>query len=379
MDKQGKIVEYAGYLLPVLYETTGVKAEHLKVRSDCGMFDVSHMGQVFIYGKDRVKFIELLTPVDMEGLKDHQASLSVILNENGGIIDDTVITKLPERIGMVLNGACKHKDLAHIKKVIDANPKLKVSLVHEVEKSLIALQGPKAAQILSKFAKFDLSKVPFMQACPEPVVIAGSVCEVTRCGYTGEDGFEISIHNANNGAQKVAEELVKGGGITLAGLGCRDSLRVEAGLCLYGNDIDENRSIVEAGLLWVFSKNRRDKISKYATETSHKKSEDDPRFIGASRVMREIVAKPEFKRSGFLIHGAPAREHVKLFDEAGKTQVGEITSGTFSPVLNAPVAMGYIQRDYKIGQKVKAQVRNKMVDAEVSKMPFVAPNYYRLP
>lgn len=229
---------------------------------------------------------------------------------------------------MVVNGACKEKDLAHISKVL-GRLGYAAKIEHETEKSLLALQGPKAASVLQSFTDVDLKKLPFMHQLEKPVVINGVDCTVTRCGYTGEDGFEISVSNEHGGAERVATELAAHSDVLPCGLGARDSLRVEAGLCLYGNDIDEERSVVEAGLIWVVSKPRRERIKAFLD--AGKTEEVDPRFLGSELVLGQVAKKPSHKRVGLLIAGAPAREQCDIYDETGDKKIGIVTSGTFSP------------------------------------------------
>jgi len=356
----GKMVDFAGYYLPLQYNA-GVKSEVEQTRKAATLFDVSHMGQVKIHGPDRVKFLESLVVGDIEALAVGNSQLSLLTNEKGGIIDDTVITKETDFVGMVINGACKHKDLKHMQEQL-ASSGFDAAIEHLEDKALFALQGPKAAEVLSTLVEgVDLSSMLFMTS--KPAKVAGLDCVLTRCGYTGEDGFEVSVDNAN--ATALMQALLNNAVVSPAGLGARDTLRVEAGLCLYGQDIDETTTPIEGTLLWTIGKRRR----------------AEGGFLGAEVILDQIKNKPARKRVGFVIHGAPARSHTQLFDkEDGETPVGEITSGTFSPILGKPVAMGFIDKALaKSGTDVFAKVRNKMIPAKVSKMPFVPANYYRGP
>ena len=351
------MVEFAGYALPVQYPS-GVKEEHLHTRSNASLFDVSHMGQLKVHGKDRVAFLERVVVGDIANLEVGQATLSLIPNAKGGIMDDTVITKEEDYISMVVNGACKHSDLRHLHQELSSSG-LDAQIEHMEDKSLFALQGPKAAAALQTAINCDLAPLYFMRSQPG-VEIAGIPCDVTRCGYTGEDGFEISVESSR--ATELMTALLALDSVKPCGLGARDSLRLEAGLCLYGDDMDEEITPVEATLLWTIPKRRR----------------AEGGFVGADPILAQIANKPDKKRIGLVIDGPPARAAVKLFDESGENEIGRITSGTFSPVLKKPVAMGYVNKaNAKVGTVVKAQVRNKMVPATVSKMPFVPHQYYK--
>jgi len=356
----GKMVDFAGYWLPIQYPA-GVKTECTETRESATLFDVSHMGQVRIVGRDAVKFVESLVVGDIASLREGEARLSLITNSHGGIIDDTVITRFGDFVGMVINGACKHKDLAHMRSKLEES-KMEASIEHLEDLALFALQGPKASIVMERLAKgFDVKQMNFMEARVGQV---GSFdCTVTRCGYTGEDGFEVSVANAD--APALMQLLVDQEEVTPAGLGARDTLRLEAGLCLYGNDIDESTTPVGARLTWTVSKPR-------CAEGS---------FPGADVVQSELGDnKPARVRVGFVVDGAPARAHTEIYDEKEEKLIGEITSGTFSPVLNKPVAMGYIDRAYaKNGTWISCKVRKKFVRAQVSKMPFIPAKYYRAP
>ncbi len=358
----GKLVDFAGYWLPLQYPA-GVKQECLHTRSDASLFDVSHMGQVTITGGDAVKFVESVVVGDIEALEPGQATLSLITNEKGGIIDDTVVARGENgTVEMVINGACKHKDLKHMHELLSASS-FDAQINHLETLSLFALQGPKAAGYVQSLvpSSMDISKMAFMTSAKTQV--GGIDVSLTRCGYTGEDGFELSVDNSK--ASDLMKLLLKDPVLAPAGLGARDTLRVEAGLCLYGIDITENTGPVEAGLLWTIGKRRR----------------AEKGFTGADIIVDSIKNKPPRKRVGMVIHGPPARAHVELYAEDNKEKpIGEITSGTFSPVLGKPVAMGYVNKEFsKSNTKILAKVRNKFVPATVSKMPFVPANYYRVP
>ena len=289
-----------------------------------------------------------------------ESQLSLITNHKGGIIDDTVITRLDKSIGMVINGACKHKDLQHMHQVL-AESGMDANIEHLDHRALFALQGPKAAEVVSQLIEgVDISSMIFMNQ--RSARIAGIDCNITRCGYTGEDGFEISVENSD--ASHLMQALLGIAEVKPAGLGARDTLRVEAGLCLYGSDIDEDTSPISAGLTWTIGKRRR----------------AEGNFIGSDIILEELNTKStNTKRVGLLVSGPPARSHTKLFAAVeGGSPIGEITSGTFSPVLGKPIAMGMVNKEHsKVGKIIFAQIRKNRFPAEISKMPFIPSNYYR--
>ena len=368
------MVPYAGYSLPVLFEPTGVVKEHKAVREDTGMFDVSHMGQVKIMGdNDAVtSFLESAIPADIKGLPEGTGCLSLICNESGGIEDDCIISKAKEGyFYLVVNGACKHKDLKILQDLLDSKPELKgaVEMNYLAEEfSLLALQGPNASKVLQNFmpSGVDLTRMNFMDGVD--LAINGiENCRLTRCGYTGEDGFELSVPAAH--AVSLSSALKETGNVMLCGLACRDSLRLEAGLCLYGNDLNDTINPVEASLVWVLGK----KGSRRRVERS---------FTGAEKFLTEGggLAKTGKKRIGLAGMKSPAREGTKIFDATGAKQIGEVTSGTFSPSLSKPIAMGYVEKDHsKAGTDINVEVRGKMQKASIEKLPFVEGKYYRAP
>lgn len=356
----GKMVPFAGYSMPVQYPD-GIKDSHLFVRSSAGLFDVSHMGQVRLHGSDRVAFLEKLVVADVAAIPDRSSQLSVITTESGGIIDDTIITNLGDgALGMVINAGCKDKDIAHIRAHI-AESNMDVALEVIEDHDLLALQGPKAMETLAKMVPdVDLVKMPFM-TCAE-MNLNGIQCHVTRCGYTGEDGFEISVPSVK--ALELFETLIAEDTVRPVGLGARDSLRLEAGLCLYGNDIDETTSPVEAGLNWTIGKRRR--------ETGG--------FLGSDVILKHLNEGITRRRMAFIMKkGAPARGGESLLNEAGEA-IGTVTSGGFSPTLGMAIGMGYANKPFnKSGTALKVQVRTRMNDVDVKKMPLVPSNYYSVP
>ncbi|XP_069045647.1 aminomethyltransferase, mitochondrial [Lepisosteus oculatus] len=353
-----RMVEFAGWSMPVQYRDSHI-ASHLHTRQRCSLFDVGHMLQTKVHGKDRVKFMESLIVGDIAELKDNQGTLSLFTNEKGGIMDDLIVTKTDQGyLYVVSNAGCSDKDSAHMQ---DKLKEFKAA-GHDVDlefldDGLIALQGPSAARVLQAGLADDLGKLTFMTSALATVFgIAG--CRVTRCGYTGEDGVEISVPRQH--AVQLAERLLGDEEVKLAGLGARDSLRLEAGLCLYGNDIDETTTPVEASLVWTIGKRRRAAMD----------------FPGASVIVPQIKAKTSRKRVGLVSTGPPVRQHTPILSPDGRV-VGEVTSGCPSPCLKQNVAMGYVEAELsKVGTPLRVEVRKKAVEAAVSKMPFVPTRYY---
>ncbi|KAF8666751.1 The glycine cleavage system catalyzes the degradation of glycine [Rhizoctonia solani] len=361
---QAKMVPFAGYSMPLQYGTVGQIASHNHVRQSVGLFDVSHM--VHISGPSATAFLEYLTPSSLSSLPEFSSTLSVLLNENGGIIDDTIISKhAPDVYYVVTNAGRRERDLAWFQEQIEkwnneeGKGRGKEVNIEVLENwGLVALQGPKAAEVLQNISSFDFTSLVFGRSAF--VDITGIRCHVARGGYTGEDGFEISIppeHTVN------ITELISKPPVQLTGLGARDSLRLEAGMCLYGNDLDETTSPVEAGLSWVIGKSRKEKGG----------------FIGAETVLKQLKEGVTRRRVGFVIPEAPAREGAKIFAvDSPETQIGVVTSGIPSPTLGTNIAMGYIKHGHhKKGTKVLIDVRKKLRDAEVKGMPFVPTKYWK--
>ncbi|XP_060691224.1 aminomethyltransferase, mitochondrial isoform X1 [Hemiscyllium ocellatum] len=353
-----RMVEFAGWSMPVQYKESHISS-HLHTRQHCSLFDVSHMLQSKVMGKDRVKFMESLIVGDIAELKDNQGTLSLFTNEKGGIKDDLIVTRTSDGyLYIVSNAGCADKDSAHMKeRLAEFRAAGNDADLEFLEAGLIALQGPSAAQVLQEGVSDDLQKLPFMWSALMTVFgVPG--CRVTRCGYTGEDGVEISVPIERT--VELAESLLKNSEVKLAGLGARDSLRLEAGLCLYGNDIDETTTPVEATLLWTIGKRRRAAAD----------------FPGAGIILRQIKEKTKRKRVGLMSAGPPVRQHTPILNLDGKV-IGEVTSGCPSPCLKQNIAMGYVDTEYsKPGTQIKVEVRKKIVDATVSKMPFVPSKYY---
>eukprot|EP00271_Cylindrocystis_brebissonii_P010159 TRINITY_DN26263_c0_g1_i1.p1 TRINITY_DN26263_c0_g1~~TRINITY_DN26263_c0_g1_i1.p1 ORF type:complete len:421 (-),score=59.01 TRINITY_DN26263_c0_g1_i1:347-1609(-) len=362
VENGGKMVPFAGYSMPIQYADSILEST-VNCRSNGSLFDVSHMCGLSLKGKDAIPFLEKLVVGDVAALKPGTGSLSVLTNEQGGILDDTVVTKVDDsHIYLVVNAGCREKDLEHIgghMKSFKATGGDVDWHIHD-ERSLLALQGPQAAPSLQQLTDEDLSKMYFSDF--KTVKIAGVDCFLTRTGYTGEDGFEISIPSEStlDLTKKILE--VGQGKIRLTGLGARDSLRLEAGLCLYGNDLDETITPVEAGLSWTIGKRRR----------------AEGGFLGSEIILKQLADGPTKRRVGFVSTGAPARSHVPILSADGKETIGEITSGGFSPCLKKNISMGYVKSgSHKAGTEVKLSVRGKVNDAKVTKMPFVPTTYYK--
>jgi len=360
---QGKMVDFAGYLMPVQYGSEGISVSHKHTRSHCGLFDVSHMLQSHIHGKDNVKFLESIMVGDVQGLLDNQGTLSVFTNDEGGIIDDFIVSKT--NLGylyVVSNAGCREKDLALLnsKLQIAKQNGLDVDLEVLEDRGLVAIQGPLMQSILQPHVDISLADLYFMTTSVATVCGVPN-CRITRCGYTGEDGVEVSI--PQEAAADIVEKLLQtsNGALKLAGLGARDSLRLEAGLCLYGSDMDETTTPIEASLAWLVAKRRRTTAD----------------FPGAEKILQQLKSPGGKRRVGFISRGPPARAHTPIYSPESGEQIGEVTSGVPSPSLGFNVSMGYVDRSFvKKGTAVQFEIRKKRVDAEVAKMPFVPARYY---
>ncbi len=349
-----KMVPFAGYSMPVQYPL-GVLGEHKHTRSAAGLFDVSHMGQASLSGPGVPEFLETLCPGDIAGLEPGRMRYTVLLNADGGIIDDLMVLRLADNaFHLVVNAACKAEDFAHIEAHLPSG----LSFTTRPELALVALQGPKAAETLSQLAP-GVERLDFMQSASAS--IEGVDTLVTRSGYTGEDGYELSCTNSN--IEKLAERLLAFDAVEPIGLGARDSLRLEAGLCLYGHDIDATTSPIEAGLIWIIPKARRNANAG---------------FPGAARIATEITDGPSRRRVGLKPEGrAIAREGAAILSAQGEP-VGTVTSGGFGPSAEGPVAMGYVATAYaKAGTPLLLEVRGKRHPAQTVKMPFVPHRYHR--
>jgi aminomethyltransferase len=340
---------------------SGIIAEHLHCRAAAGLFDVSHMGQVRLTGESYdgiAAALERLCPGDFLGLQRGRQRYSFFTDNHGGILDDLMVSRLQDakhgdHLFMVVNAACKTQDLSHLQ----ANLNHRCEIAELSDRALLALQGPAAGEVLARLAP-DSAAMTFMSA--QSLSIAGIDCIVTRSGYTGEDGFEISV--PNRAAVDLARRLLAEAEVKPVGLGARDSLRLEAGLCLYGNDITTETTPVEADLSWAIGKRRREQGG----------------FPGSGLLQRQWQEGVARKRVGILPEGkAPARAHTEIVDEAGQV-IGEITSGGFGPSINAPIAMGYVATSHAApGTKLNLLVRGKMLPANVVALPFVPHRYRR--
>ncbi|MBV8094273.1 MAG: glycine cleavage system aminomethyltransferase GcvT [Acetobacteraceae bacterium] len=348
-----RMVPFAGYAMPLHYKA-GIIAEHLHCRSQAALFDISHMGQATLAGPTAAAYLQTLVPSDIIGLKPGRQRYTAFTNEAGGILDDLIVTHLPgDQFHLVVNASRKEADYHHLQ----TNLPGALTLDPLDDRALLALQGPQASAVMRRLVS-DAASLPFMAAAA--VQIVGIGCLVARSGYTGEDGFEISVPAGS--AEMLARLLLDQPEVALAGLGARDTLRLEAGLCLYGNDIDELTTPVEAGLAWIIGKRRR------ATWD----------FPGGLAIRDEAEHGPHRRRVGIRPEGrAPVRAGALMVAMDG-TGAGTVTSGGFSPTLNAPIAMGYVRRDLTApGTRIAIQVRRKVVAAEVVALPFVAHRYAR--
>ncbi len=349
----GKLVPFAGYAMPVNYPM-GVLKEHLHTRAHAGLFDVSHMGVVSLLGDNADKALESLVPADICGLGVGRQRYTQFTNARGGIEDDLMVLRLKDRLSLVVNAACKHQDIAHL--ALHLEPK-GIKVVAHSDWALLALQGPGAAQALAPLSP-EAVKLVFMSG--GEMAVAGVPCLVTRSGYTGEDGYEIAM--PADKCEEIARKLLAQPGVAPIGLGARDSLRLEAGLCLYGSDIDQTTSPVEAGLVWSIGKRRR----------------EEGGFAGDGVILAHLKNGAARKRVGIKPDGkAPARAHTEIQDMSGKP-IGEITSGGFGPSVDGPVAMGYVDSAHAApGTPVQLIVRDKPMSAHVVALPFFPHRYFK--
>jgi len=350
-SKGARMVPFAGYDMPVQYE--GVMAEHVWTRTHAGLFDVSHMGQLLFLGDGVDRALETLLPGTLQELKDGRLRYSMLLDENGGIIDDLMATRRDDHFYVVVNGATKQGDIEEFEKRLPRG----IVLDHMKEQSLLALQGPEAAAVLEGLAP-GVSELSFMQGGLFEIV--GNRAWISRSGYTGEDGFEISV--ASNVVAQVADALTTDERVKPIGLGARDSLRLEAGLPLYGHDLDRETTPVMADLQFAIGKRRR----------------AEGGFPGAGRIVGEIDNGSILKRVGLMVDGRqPVREGAMVLDKEAN-EVGKVTSGTFSPTLQRPIAMAYVPLAMaEPGKQLKLSQRGKLFQAEVTTMPFVPHRYHR--
>ena len=351
-----KMVPFAGYDMPVSYPD-GILREHRHCRESAALFDVSHMGQLRLVGDDAAKALETLVPMDVVDLAVGKQRYAFFTNSSGGILDDLMITRREDHLFLIVNAACKAADTRHLvsnighRCVVQALP----------DRALLALQGPQAAKALAKLNPI-VTKLTFMTGAT--VTLAGTDCFITRSGYTGEDGYEISVPSAQ--AEMLARALLGLREVKPAGLGARDTLRLEAGLCLYGHDINETTTPVEAGLTWAIQKVRRAGGARHGG------------YPGASVIDSQLASGPSTKRIGLVgLERVPVREGAPIVDAHGR-KLGHVTSGTLSPTVNEPIAMAYLAANHALPHhEVYAEVRGKRQPMRVSAMPFTPHRYFR--
>ena len=351
LELGGKMVDFAGWEMPVQYPP-GIIAEHTQCRAKAVLFDVSHMGQVVLRGDSAARALEALVPSVIDGLKPGKARYTVFTNEAGGILDDLIVSNVGDHLFVVVNASMRDQDIAHMRAHLDG-----VELVELTDRALVAVQGPAAIDVVGALAP-GAAELCFMETTEAEIL--GAACRISRLGYTGEDGYEISM--PADRAIEITRALLAHEDCAPAGLGARDSLRLEAGLCLYGNDIDAETSPVEAQIRWVIQKRRR----------------EEGGFPGAERILKELADGPARKLVGIKPDGrAPARAGVEITAPDG-TSIGIVTSGGFGPTINGPVSMGYVASAHaETGSAVHLLVRGKSMPAMVVSLPFVQHNYKR--
>jgi aminomethyltransferase len=348
-----KLTSFAGYDMPVQYPA-GIIAEHLHTRAQASLFDVSHMGQVLLRGPDMAAAFEKLVPADVIGLPSGRVRYTLFTNDQGGILDDLMVAKDGDDLRLVVNAGRKQEDLAHLRDRLGA-----ATVTYLDDKALLALQGPQAVTVLARLAP-GIETMAFMSAAL--VTIDGIACSATRSGYTGEDGYEISVPAAQ--AEALARRLLAEPEVAPAGLGARDTLRLEAGLCLYGADIDETTTVIEANLAWTIQPRRR----------------AEGGFPGAAVIQRELAEGPKRRRVGIKPEGRQiARGHTDIVDATGAV-IGQLTSGGFGPSVEGAIAMGYVTAaQAAAGSDLGLLVRGATRPARVTKLPFVPHRYHQSP
>jgi len=352
----GKMVPFAGYDMPVQYPT-GIIREHLHTRAAAGLFDVSHMGQVIIEGEGAAAMLESLVPVDIEGLGVDRQTYALFTNEKGGVQDDLIITRWAEqRFFLVVNAGCKEQDIAHLQGHLSGQ-----KLTVLTQQALLALQGPAARNVMRALCP-QAAELVFLQGCSAE--IDGVAVYITCSGYTGEDGFEISVPGES--AESLARVLLAHEQVEPIGLGARDSLRLEAGLCLYGHELSEDIDPIQAGLMWSISKARRPDGARPGG------------FPGWESIFQKMAESTPLRRVGLAVEGRrPMREGQIVLDEQGE-KVGEICSAAYGSSLGGPIAMAYIRRELgEPGTKLQVAVRDKLLPVTITRMPFTPQRYYR--
>jgi len=351
-----KLVPFAGYEMPVSYPR-GILAEHRHCREAAGLFDVSHMGQLRLVGDDAAAALETLVPVDIGGLAEGKQRYAFFTNDAGGIRDDLMVTRRADHLFLIVNAACKGDDIAHLRATIAS----RCAIEPLPEQALLALQGPQAAAVIGRLAP-ALARLTFMSGAA--ATVAGIACFATRSGYTGEDGFEISV--AARDAEALARALLAEPEVAPVGLGARDTLRLEAGLCLYGHDIDTTTTPVEAALTWAIQKVRRPGGGRASG------------YPGAAVIERQLAEGAARKRAGLIgLERAPVREGAAIVDAAG-IAIGRVTSGTLGPSVGQPVALAYVPSASAVpGTLLDAEVRGKRQPMRVATLPFAPHHYFR--
>jgi len=349
-----RLVPFAGYEMPVQYPA-GIRKEHEHTRKNASLFDISHMGQIKLYGNDIGSVLEQLVPGEISELREYRQRYTVFTNETGGIRDDLMITKLPDCFFLVVNAACKQADFDYLRENLTSKYE-----INWIKAALIAVQGPLAPQVLGQLQP-ELAHMPFLSAIETS--IDGITCLIHRCGYTGEDGYEISVSNEE--AEPLVRLLLRDERLAPAGLGARDSLRLEAGLCLYGHDLDETITPVEADLNWIIAK-------KYRVEPCVEAS-----FPGANIIMSQLHSGPTRIRRGFLPESRiPVREGTSIMNSEGQ-KIGIITSGGYGQTIGKPVCMGYIDMKNDSSNDYNVEIRNQKISLVNVALPFVNHRYYK--
>lgn len=351
-ELSAKLMPFAGYELPIQYQ--GIREEHLHTRDKVSVFDISHMGQIRLSGTDVAKHLEGLIPNYMTDLKHGQQRYTVLLNEQGGIVDDLMVSRYDDDLILVVNGACKEKDFNYLRHYLTDD----VNIEWLQDRALIAVQGPCATKALEQLNP-DCGKLYFMQC--GVFEISSSDCYISRSGYTGEDGFEISI--ASDQVIAITQALLQHPDVLPAGLGARDTLRLEAGLCLYGHELDETVTPLQANLSWLVAKQRLTGENNY---------------LGQSIIQQQLEQGVDNKRAGLLVEGkAPVREGCRILD-SGMDPVGKTTSGGYSPTLKQPISMALLNKNYTdVGTELLAEVRQRTYPVKVTSMPFVQHRYHK--
>lgn len=354
IEQNAQMVPFAGYEMPVQY-TKGIKQEHLYTRKHAGLFDISHMGQVKLWGEHAAQALETLIPGEIQHLNPNDQRYSLLINEQAGIIDDLMITHAGDYLFVVINAACKEKDISHLRDHLAGDCQIE----ELTEFALLALQGPEASTVMKRFCP-DATRLNFMTGAR--FRLNGVDCFINRCGYTGEDGFEISMPAVN--ADEIARALLAEDEVELIGLGARDSLRLEAGFCLYGHDLNENITPVEANLNWVVSKSRL--------------QDSEASYPGIEVIRHQLAHGTEQLRVGLLSEGkAPIREGIAVLNEK-EEEIGTICSGGFAPSVGKPVAMAYLNKQYtSLDTRLMVKVRDRIQHVKVVKLPFVQHSYYK--